>query len=263
MSMCGAACFAASAAYRCGAGVVEIFTERNNYSSLGSKVPDAVFSLYGYDENAYDVLQRLRAAISYADAVVLGCGIGRSELSERMVECVLENSVVPTVIDADALNIVSEDIDLLDDLPTEQSRRTVITPHPREMSRLCKMPIEDILNDPTGVSYCFAGNLELTCLLKDNKTAISDGEDIYVNQSGNPGMASAGMGDVLAGIIGGLMAQRCLLGLSDSLYIAALAAYIHGVCGDLAAEKVGQYSLLASDIIEQIPRVITRDIMKK
>ena len=100
-------------------------------------------------------------------------------------------------------------------------------------------------------------------MLKDNKTVVSDGNDVYINQSGNPGMASAGMGDVLAGIIGGILAERKLLGNDDVLYLAALSAYVHGACGDLAAEKIGQYSLLASDIIEQIPSVIAPFVMKK
>ncbi len=267
MSMCGAAYFAASAAYRCGAGVVEIFTERNNYSALCSIVPEAVFSLYGYDENADDVLQRLRAAISYADAVVLGCGIGRSELSERMVECVLENSVVPTVIDADALNIISANADFNRLLA---NKNVIITPHPVEASRLSGKSAEDILADTVISAIEIANSLSVVCLLKDHNTVITDGKTTYVNHSGNAGMASAGMGDVLSGIIGALVAKYCADVRhgesvewhggtdSDMTYLAAVGAYLHGISGDAAADRVGQYSLTASDVLDSIQSVLKK-----
>ena len=261
--MCGAAYFAAVAAYRMGAGLVEIFTPCENYAPLASRLPEAVYSLYEGDEDIVAVTDRLVPLIRSADAVVIGCGLGKSEISRAIVRKTLEVADCPLVLDADALNIISEDIDLLDNSSKEQGRMTVITPHPREMSRLCDLSVDEILNDTVGTAYSFASRFGINCLLKDNKTVITNGDKVYVNQSGNPGMASAGMGDVLAGIIGGILAERKLLGNDDVLYLAALAAYVHGACGDLAAEKIGQYSLLASDIIEQIPSVIFPDVMKK
>ena len=261
--MCGAAYFAAAAAYRMGAGLVEIFTPCENYAPIASRLPEAVYSLYKSDEDIACVTDRLEELIRSADAVVLGCGLGKSELSRAIVKRTLEVITCPLVIDADALNIISEDMSLLDLLSSEQRRRTVITPHPREMSRLCALSVDKILDDNVGTAFSFATKYDVTCLLKGNKTVITDGEIVYINQSGNPGMASAGMGDVLAGIIGGVLAERRLLGLDNVLYITALSAYLHGICGDLASEQYGEYSLISSDIIEQIPRTISPNIMKK
>jgi NAD(P)H-hydrate epimerase len=267
VSMCGAAYFSASAAYRCGAGVVEIFTERNNYSSLCASVPEAVFSLYGYDENADEVSERLRSAISHTDAIILGCGIGRSALSARLVETVLKCSHVPTVIDADALNIISENRDLRQ-LMADKS--VIITPHPVEASRLSGKSAEKILSDTLAAARELANDLSVVCLLKDHHTVISDGKTAYVNHSGNAGMASAGMGDVLAGIIGALAAKYQSdishsataewHGKTDNAmtYLAAVGAYLHGLCGDEAAGRVGQYSLVASDVLESIKGVLKK-----
>lgn len=261
--MCGAAYFAAAAAYRMGAGLVEIFTPCENYAPISSRLPEAVYSLYKGDEDTAAVTDRLVPLIKSADAVVLGCGLGKSEISRAIVRKTLEVADCPLVLDADALNIISEDGELFVLMCDEKRAPRVITPHPREMSRLTGASVDEILDDTLDIARIFAKNTELVCLLKDNKTVVSDGNDVYINQSGNPGMASAGMGDVLAGIIGGILAERKLLGNDDVLYLVALSAYVHGACGDLAAEKIGQYSLLASDIIEQIPSVIAPFVMKK
>ena len=250
LSMCGAAYFAAMAAYRCGAGIVEVFTARKNYEALASCVPEAIFSLYEYEEGSEAVCARLAEEIGKADAVVLGCGLGKSEMSQKIVECTLKNVRQPLLIDADGLNIISENSSLWSLLNSNQRKRTVITPHPGEMMRLCGRSIEDILGNTVQVSSSFALEKGIVCLLKDHNTVISDGELVYINQSGNPGMATAGMGDILAGIIGAMLAR--VKDDSDTLRAAAVGAYLHGLAGDLAAERVGQYSLVASDLLSQI-----------
>lgn len=257
LSMCGAAYFAANAAYRTGAGIVEIFTPRENYSSLASLVPEAVFSLYGYDESESDVCDRLALEMSKSDAVVIGCGLGKSQLSKKMASTVLRLAKCPLVVDADALNILSEEPAMWDMLRAEQRRRVVITPHPGEMSRLCGRNLTDILADTVGVARDFAAEKGIVCLLKDHNTVISDGAVIYINQTGNAGMASAGMGDVLAGIIGSIAAREHRCGNdNDYLLCAAIGAYLHGAAGDAASEKLGQYSLMASDLLAEIPAII-------
>ena len=257
LAMCGAAYFAAKAAYRTGAGIVEIFTPRDNYSVLASLVPEAIFSLYGCDEVEGAVCRRLTLALSRSDAVVIGCGLGKSPLSLKMLACVLEGADCPLVVDADALNILSEETSLWDCVSEEQGRRVVITPHPGEMSRLCGMGIPEILADTVGVARDFAKDKRVICLLKDHNTVISDGESVYINQSGNAGMASAGMGDVLAGIIGSIAARERLHGNgNDYLLCAAVGAYLHGAAGDAVADKLGQYSLMASDLLAEIPAII-------
>jgi NAD(P)H-hydrate epimerase len=260
LSMCGAAYFAAKAAYRCGAGIVEIFAPKENYPSLASLVPEAVFSLYGSDEPADIVTKRLASEMEKCDSVVLGCGLGRSELAKKIVETALKKISVPLLIDADGLNILSENESLWALIGEEQRSMTVITPHMGEMSRLTGKSIPEILSEPVRAAMDFAREKGVICLLKDHNTVISDGSVVYINQSGNPGMATAGMGDVLAGIVGSLMAgmKKSLKNVpkSDVLLRVAAGAYLHGCAGDLAAEKIGQYSLMASDVLDKISSVI-------
>ena len=264
-AMCGAAYFAAAAAYRTGSGIVEIFTERPNYEALGARLPEAVFSLYDTEnEEETPILHRLSASLERADAVILGCGLGQSDIARKIVRHTLRYVRCPLVIDADGLNIMVQNRDYWRFLDDSQKRRTVITPHVGEMARLCRSTTEDILSSPQGVAMSFAKTLGIVCLLKGHRTVITDGNDCIINTSGNAGMATAGSGDVLSGIIASLLARNTVaewadnerLALSPTLYRTATAAYIHGLAGDLAAKEIGQYSLMASDILSKIPEAI-------
>lgn len=263
-AMSGAAYFSASAAYKCGAGIVEIFTHRKNYESLASLVPEAVFSLYDTEiEDANSISERLRSEIKKADSIVLGCGLGKSELAKALVKTTLDNADCPLVIDADGLNILAENKEL-QELVRARKNDTVITPHPGEMSRLSGIPIPKILADTDGIAVSLAKNLKITVLLKDHETVITDGDYTFKNQSGNAGMASAGMGDVLSGIIGAMLAHSRVsddisqerFALPFTLYRTATAAYIHGLSGDRARDELCEYSITASDVLKAIPRVL-------
>lgn len=282
VSMCGAAYFASMAAYRCGAGIVEIFTARKNYESLASSVPEAVFSLYESSEDTVSVCNRLRERIALADAVVIGCGLGKSEMSRAIVAETLASADSPLVADADALNICSEDKNLLMLMSRSQRARTVLTPHPGEMARLTGLSVGEIQRDRVRAARELAASLGVVCLLKGNGTVITDGSELYINHSGNAGMATGGMGDVLSGIIGALLARQdvlavgtnsdigdvtnenefCFASDADSangiLYRAAVGAYIHGLAADSAAETSGEYSLMASDVLHAIPSVLRK-----
>lgn len=264
-AMCGAAYFSATAAYRCGAGIVEIFTHRKNFEALASLCPEAVFSLYDTDaEGVCDICARLSDKIGRADSVVLGCGLGKSDLAIEMVRTTLVCTRVPLVIDADGLNILSENDNLWALLSPEQRKMTVITPHMGEMSRLCGKSIEKILSSPIDIATEYAKTRGIICLLKDHNTVITDGNTVHINHTGNAGMATGGMGDVLSGIIGALLARKTLADwvsyekrdIPPILYRTAAAAYIHGLAGDRAAEKVGEYSLIASDLLRSLPEII-------
>lgn len=263
-AMCGAAYFSAAAAYKCGAGIVEIFTHRKNYESLASRVPEAVYSLYDTEHDSADeICKRLTAQIQKADSVVLGCGLGKSEVSKALVKTTLENATCPLVIDADGLNILAEHKDLFE-LVKNRKSDTVLTPHPGEAGRLSGKTIPEILTDTEGCALELSRSLCATALLKDHNTVITDGIHTFINRSGNAGMATAGMGDVLAGIIGAILARDTVSesiskdrsALPTLLYRTAVAAYIHGVAGDVAAEEFGQYSLTASDVINAIHKVL-------
>ena len=256
VSMCGAAYFSTSAAYRSGAGIVEIFTPRENYPALASLVPEAVFSLYGYDEEVNEVSCRLIESLKKSDAVVIGCGLGKSAFAKGLLKTVFLSINVPLLIDADGLNILSEDDSLWALLSEEQRKRTVVTPHPGEMSRLCQTSVVKILEDIPSFASDFAKQKGIVCLLKDHNTAISDGNSTYINQTGNAGMATAGMGDILAGIIGAIIARKGVEG--DFLADVATGAHVHGLAGDIAADKVGEYSLISSDLLPEISGAIEK-----
>ena len=262
-AMSGAAYFAAAAAYRSGAGIVRIFTRRENYVPIASNLPEAVYSLYGGEENQNDIISRLEDELAHVDSVVVGCGLGKSELSRRIVRTVLSFASCPLVIDADALNIIAED-GLWSLISKEQAARTVITPHMGEMSRLCGAEIKDILASPAEYAKELSRERGVICLLKDHRTVITDGKTVYLNNSGNAGMASAGMGDLLAGIIGAVISRKTVaewadrerIGENELLYRAAVAAYLHGKAGDLAQARVGEYSLSSSDLLSDICNAI-------
>lgn len=245
--MCGAAYLCAKAAYRTGCGLVEIVTPEQNRIPLQSSLPEAIVTCYDSQEPDKAVI---RAAVRRADAVVVGCGLGTSPASVKVLDTVLRAAASPVVIDADALNLLAQDASLWDALHTQ----CVITPHMGEMSQLAGMDVDTLLEDIPKAAQEFAAKHGIICLLKHHKTAISDGESIYINNFGNSGMATGGSGDVLAGIIASLLAQQ--KSPDELCRTAALGTLIHSLAGDLAAERLGEYSVMASDIIEEISWVL-------
>lgn len=248
-SMAGAAYLCAKAAYRMGAGLVEVFTPECNRIILQTLIPEAIITCFG-EKYSPDIMI---SAIERADCIVAGCGLGTSAESRRIVTDLLHNvdtEKTPLILDADALNIISRHEAL-----KKHAKGAVITPHAKEMSRLCGKAVEEILADTVCTASDFAKQNELVCILKDHRTVISDGENVYTNTTGNSGMATGGSGDVLAGILAGLFAQS--KNSSDTkLETAALGVYIHGLCGDLAAERLTEYCVMASDIIDELPNAM-------
>ena len=246
--MAGAAYLSAKAALRMGAGLVEVFTPECNRAIIQGLLPEAIVTAYDEDVPCRELLD---SSLEKADAVVCGCGSGQSASSRAIVSHLLRTVTVPCIIDADGLNLVSRNPSLKKYLSGK-----IITPHPGEMSRLCGKDTDGVCSQINSVCQDFAREHSLVCVLKDHSTAVSDGsERLYVNNSGNSGMATAGSGDVLAGIIGGILAQnrRGELSLFD---VACLGAYVHGLSGDAAAAQLGEYSLIASDIIDHLPTVL-------
>ena len=243
VNMSGAACFCAKAAYRMGSGLVRVCTCEQNRLILQTKVPEAV--LVTGQENEEETL--LAEQLQWADAVVFGPGIGTGQRARRMTSTVLEQCRVPLVLDADALNIIADQPELLEQAKTD----IILTPHPGEMSRLTKKPVSEILTTLEQSAETFAKRFHVICVLKDfhTVTAVSDGMT-YVNLSGNNGMATAGSGDVLAGVIGSLLAQGM-----KAEEAAPLGVYVHGLAGDAAKEKCGVRGMMASDIIEGLKEV--------
>lgn len=249
VGMSGAAYFAAKACYRMGAGLVRILTVEENRVILQTLLPEAMISVYDpSDPNG------VQTAVEWADVLVVGCGLGTSSQSRFLLSQVLRlKGDRPTVLDADALNLLSSSPTLL-----KYARGCVLTPHVGEMSRLTDLSCEDILAAPASVTQAFAKTHGLICVLKGHNTLVSDGtENLYRNASGNSGLATGGSGDVLAGMIGGILAQAHNGALS-TMNAACLGVYLHGLCGDEASAKLSEYSVMASDVIDAIPRVMQR-----
>ena len=252
--MAGAAYLSAKAAYRAGAGLVEIFTHEANRVVLQTSVPEAIVTTY-CDE--YD-RALLCSALERADAVVIGCGLGVSVQSRAILSDLLheiDTEKTPLVIDADAINLLSRNRSL-----TKYIKGAVLTPHFMEASRLLDSPIEELLPRTAETAKEIAERYGAICVMKDHESAVSDGSSrVYINKSGNCGMATGGSGDVLAGILAALLVQNSKAQVKLSLLDAtALGVYIHGLAGDTAALRLGEYSLMASDIIDSLPTVLNK-----
>ncbi len=244
-NMAGAAAFCAAAAYRTGCGLVTVFTPECNREIIQQRVPEAVLKTYDEDERNFSDLRQL---LDRHQAVVIGPGLGMSETSHLLVQAVLGQVSVPVIIDADALNIVAEDVSVLQKCISPK----VLTPHMLELSRLTGTNIQDLKENRREICEDFRHQNGVICISKDARTAVFDGSDqIYLNTSGNEGMATGGSGDALSGIIAGLIAQK--MSAADA---AKLGVYIHGLAGDMAAREKGARSMIASDIITSLIQVL-------
>ncbi len=251
LAMSGAATLCARAAYRSGSGLVKVFTHKENFAPISQSLPEAVMLLCGERIDT----ELLAGEVQRADAVVLGCGLGTGERAAEIVKTTLQNVNCPLLIDADGLNVLSKNPEFWDYLSEEQRKRTVITPHPKEMFRLCGESVEYILQNMTQTATDFSKKHGVITLIKGHGTVITNGETLYINRSGNPGMAKAGSGDVLSGIVGSMLGNRALYAKS-LLQKVAIGAYLHGLSGDAATEKYGENSVLASDIVDTIPEIL-------
>ena len=242
--MAGAAFLGAYAAYMTGAGLVQIYTPEENRDILQTLLPEAIITAYDfYDER--EILSLLR----WADVVSIGSGLGTSDKSRRILKTTLENVEVPCVVDADGLNLLSENARYLNRLP---HGHFIFTPHMKEMTRIARVGMEELKSRKMEILNSFVQEYPVTCVLKDARTYVAcKNRHPYVNLSGNQSMAKAGAGDVLAGVITGLIAQGM-----DSYEGAALGVYIHGLAGDAAREKKGSYSVLARDLAESLSTIL-------
>ncbi len=269
-NMGGAACMVALASYRSGSGLVKVFTHSNNRNLILSHVPEAIIECYN-NENEHDALEYaqlakdIESSIDWSSCVIIGPGLSTSKRAVQIVECVIDKIIntqsKPFIIDADALNIIASDENLKAKLRdyikrTEiENKRTnvIITPHIGEMARLTKKTIDKIKSDPVDCAKEVSKEYGIICVLKDARTIVTDGDEVYINTSGNAGMATGGSGDVLTGVIAGLINDG---GVSYSLVKAvAFGVYIHGKAGDFAKSIYGETSMKAMDIAEAIPQV--------
>ena len=241
----GAAYLSAMGALRSGAGLVYLGVPESIYAIEAVKLNEpVVFPLPDKEgklsaEAIPQILNRLPAM----DAILIGCGLGISEGTLAVVKAVLETAVCPVVLDADGINVLSGHMDIL----RGRQYPTILTPHDGEFRRVGG----SVGDDRMASAGAFASEFGCVLLLKGHRTCITDGQTGYVNGTGNPGMAVGGSGDVLAGILTGLLGQGI-----EPLKAAACAAWLHGAAGDLCASELGQYAMLPTDMLSALPRLL-------
>lgn len=239
--MAGSAALCCRAAMRAGAGLVYVGACKKIDSILSQKLTEEIIVPieFAADNSA---LQQLLYTV---DAVVVGPGLSRDINVAQTVTGIIAESTVPTVLDADALNILAKDINVLNTAKAPM----IVTPHPGEMARILNIDTEAVQSNRIMHTTEFAKKRNVITVLKGYRTVISDIDGtVYINPTGNAGMATAGSGDVLSGIIGTLLGR----GIKPINAVNA-AVYVHGLAGDLAAEEKGEHGLIASDIIDRIP----------
>lgn len=253
--MGGAAVLCSRAAMKTGVGYVKVMTHFSNRDLVLSVTPEALVHIYG-EYTAYPTEK-----LTDCSAVAVGPGIGRSEESKQLLEDVFSRYGSTLILDADAINLMAEYTQLKIRLKAyaskvRQNKRSVIlTPHKAEFCRFCGISIKDGFNVWHRKAMETAGEYGVIIVLKDAVTRIYTPEGtVYVNTTGNPGMSTAGSGDVLTGMLCGFAAQ-----MEDDVMAAALSVYIHGLCGDHGAKTVNPYSMTAMDIAEALNYVLKEE----
>lgn len=250
--MAGAAMLAAKSAFRTGVGMVKVVTEERNREIVQQYVPEAMVLTYTdtheLEEDAA-FLESLKAAEAWADSLLIGPGIGMGKTAGSLLRFAVQESDLPLVIDADGLNLLARDHDLQSHLAKmgEQGRAIILTPHPGEFARLYDCSIVQVKEHLTDYPRRLSDRLCSVVVCKDARTVVAQcrGVQGYINTTGNSGMATAGSGDVLAGMITGFLAQ----GMRE-MDAAVTGVYLHGYAGDLAAAQGTEACMTATDLLD-------------
>lgn len=249
-----AAYFAAQAAVNTGAGLVKLAFPSFAYSAIAPKTCEQ--TLIPLESNksgriSQNAVKRLEKELKKCSCVVLGCGMGADADTKAVTEFVIKNSEVPVILDADGINCLKDNIDILD----AAKAPVILTPHPKEMSRIAGVSVEDIQKNRGAVVKSFTKAHNSVLVLKGASTLVGSTEygDMYVNSTGNPGMATGGCGDILSGMIGSFIAQ----GL-DPFRSAVAAVNIHGAAGDKVTEKYSMMGNTPTLILAELPATLKK-----
>lgn len=234
-NMLGACIMASKSALRCGVGLVSICTE--NHDLLPLTMPEPIY----INRTKEDISK----ALEKSTGVLIGCGLDTTTESIELFKYVVDIAKCPLIIDADGINILSNCIDIIN------NKRVILTPHPLEMSRLAKISVEEVQSNRIGIATEFAKEHNCIVILKGAGTIITDGKQSFIDTTANSGMSKGGSGDVLAGIVSSFVAQGM-----DLLEACKLSVYIHSASGCRCAERLTPYSMLPTDVINEIPNVI-------
>lgn len=248
--MAGAAALAGVAALRSGAGLVRVATAAEVQPTVASFEPS--YMTYPLEHDAQGLIRAeparraLAPFLERSSVLAIGPGLGQSEEIRSLVRWVVESVTLPTVMDADALNALVGQTELLGRL----QRPTVITPHPGEFARLTGKTVAEVQADRESHAVALAQAQNLVVVLKGAQTIVTDGTRLYVNSTGNPGMATGGAGDILTGVIAALIGQKL-----PAFEAAQLGVYLHGLAGDMARDQNGEVGMIAGDIVDVLADV--------
>ena len=232
----GAAYLSTLAALKAGAGYAALSADQNIINSVSKIMPESVF--LSRSEGITSLKQNL------FNVCLIGCGLGKDRRAIQTFKDVIKFVKCPLIIDADGLNILSG-------LEINLPNNTIITPHPKEAARLLKKDLNDVLKDIEASAKELSCKYNCTAVIKTHRTVICAKDELFINQHGNSALAKAGSGDVLAGIIAGILAQKY-----STFEAAKLGVYLHSRAGELASYDLTEYSVLASDIPKYIPAAI-------
>ncbi len=253
MKMTGAAYLSVSGALRSGVGLVTAAFPQSAYAGIAPKLAEPL--LLPLESNfegtfAYSAMADITEASKRATAVLIGCGIGFNKDTTTLVHNLIKEIKVPIILDADGINALSTNIDIL----KEAQAPIILTPHPGEMSRLCGKTVAEIIANPIGIAHDFAKKHGVTVVLKTANTVICDGKsDVYINTTGNSGLSKGGSGDLLAGITVSFVAQGM-----KPFDAAVSAVYLHGLGADIVADKTSMRGMLPSDVLNFLPELFSK-----
>lgn len=251
--MAGAAVFSARAAYRMGCGLVRILTARENRLCMHQMVPEAILSVYDTEQTEEKIRELTDTCIRWADVIVFGPGVGQSRIPELMLELLLDSDAhCPVVLDADGIRLLAMHKDWYEKV----RGNWILTPHLGELEALTGKKIAELKCNPLDSVKETAEQMGCICIMKGARTLVAaPGEELYLNTSGCSAMATAGSGDVLTGIIVGFLAEKKI-----PVQAARLGVYTHGLAGEAAAKKLGDRSVMATDLVEAVVEVLQEAI---
>ena len=245
-AMPGAAVICTKSALKTGAGLVKLTLPKSAYPLAASHLVQNIFHPVSENDNgtfSAQSAQEILDDIETADCVAAGCGMGCNDDTKAVVDSLLKNSKAPVILDADGINCISDHINILKDINVP----VVLTPHPGEMARLLSSSVSDIQSNRINIAKKFAEEYGVVLVLKGANTIVTDGNEVFVNLNGNPGMAMGGAGDMLSGMIGSFVAQ----GISP-FDAAKAAVFIHGRCGDITAKSLSMRSMTVCDMLNTL-----------
>ncbi len=252
-TMPGACIMALEAAIRSGVGLVQAAVPKSLMPVIAARLPEVMLVPLDTDDEGFITFsnfEKIMQMSEKATAVLIGCGLGVTEQTKILVKNLITNINCPIILDADGINCISDSIDII----KQSMSDVIVTPHPAEMGRLCDKTTAQIQSDRLSAALELTEEYKnLTVVLKGAGTLIAGQDRVNVNPNGNPGMAKGGSGDVLAGIISSLKAQKI-----SSFDSAVLGCYVHGLAGDMATDELSMQSMTAMDIAKNLPKVFKK-----